>query len=98
MEKCKGYHADIAHLIAQRSLMSDMNVRRGGPDACGPVVASVLAIPVEWESITRSELLLSGTLEERQVRFLLGLDVTYCISNEQAEHYRALLHSLQGQS
>lgn len=76
------------------SHMNDTNIRSGSA-VYGQVAACVLAIPDEWESITRSELIQSNSIDEKQVQFLLGLDVVYCGSAEQERLYRDLLARLR---
>ena len=75
--------------------MNDMNTRPLAVAVRSQVEACVLAIPAEWESITRSELIFGGSLDEKQAGFLLGLDVLYCGSTEQESHYRDLLARLR---
>lgn len=51
----------------------------------------VCLIPDEWESITKNELKLAGSLRPHALRLLLEEDMHYASSEEQDAYYRKLL-------
>lgn len=59
------------------------------------VCQAVRSIPDDWDSISKSELVLAGELRPRTLAFLLEQDVLYCTTSEQERWYRKLLRDVR---